>query len=171
MKTLKIWITVVVISIVLALVAIVLALYQNLNSQWLAEQAAAQYALNHSPISHIDSYQVFTGDGMQDVFEGTDIFAHKWYAFVSDDSGAAPSIHSVPAAGILSKNKIEAAVKQRHIHPIQITLGYVNAQNPAIQTTQSVVWEVYGTNAKGKHLYEYFDAKTGKLVWQYVLST
>lgn len=170
MKTLKIWLTVIFISIILVLAALVLALYRNLNSQWQAETTAAQYALNHSPISHIDSYQVFTSDGLEDVFTGTDVFSQKWYTFVAE-SGSQLNVHTVSATDVISKNKVEAAAAARHIHPVRVILGYVGTNNTAIHVSQAVVWEVYGTNAAGKHVYEYFDGKTGKFVWQYVLST
>lgn len=169
MKSIKIWVTVVFLILILAAAALAVTLYQNLNSQWQAETTAAQYALNHSPISRIDNHHTFTGDGLQEVFSGKDVFHQQWYAFVWGVN-APNSIAVVAANSVIAKNKIVSAAEKSGIKPNKVSLGYVaQSNNPSLKLSQSVVWEVFGINAKGKQVYEYFDGINGKLVWKYML--
>jgi uncharacterized protein YpmB len=173
MKALRIWVTVILLSLILAAIAMVVALYNNLNSQWQAETAAAQYALNHSPISHIDGHSTFTGDGLQEVFQGTDLFHQKWYAFVWQASETTHNVAVVAATSVVPQSNVTLQARKTGLTPRQVSLGYVNpaSDNPALKVSKTVVWEVYGTTSSGKHEYEYFDGTSGKLVWKYMLST
>jgi uncharacterized protein YpmB len=143
--------------------------WNNISSEWTVEAATAQYALDHSPINHIDGHSRFTADGMQEVFLGTDAFGKAYYVFVYAQSN---TIRTVPAAEVVSKAVIQRQCQRLGIQIDSIELGYIRGKMAANgQGKASVVYEVYGQNKQGSNQYWYFDAKSGHLLWQYVLST
>ncbi|MBX5436830.1 MAG: hypothetical protein IRZ33_06405 [Alicyclobacillaceae bacterium] len=159
MKSWKVWVAVWLVVASVVVCALLLGLWNNLNSEWVAEAQAAQLTLNHSPIDHIERHQVFTAAGVQEVFYGTDAFGRSWYAFVHGD----PAVVSyIPADRLKTAAQVEAAAKKLGIRPQSAAIGYLdgNAQS-AFHTRANVVWEVAGQAANGQHVYAYFDAVTG----------
>ena len=164
MKQWIIWLIVVAFIVVMGAFALFFALWNNFSSEWTIEQHAAQYALNHSPINHIDGHSVFTGPGVEEVFDGVDTFGAKWVVFVY---GNPLTTHAVSAKGLLSKSQMQKmAVQQFHLKSPQLSLGYLPAsERSVLKTNARVVWEVYGQRG-AMSLYAYFDAYTGKLIDQ-----
>ncbi len=160
MATWRVWFWSIFVVVVMAMIALVCAVWNNLSSEWDIEANAAQFALKHSPLTHIDQHDVFTGAGVQEVFEGTDSFGRKWYAFVY---GSPFVVHAVPADSVMSEDQIMKRAISAHIHPNQIHLGYLDAtQQTRLHTHAQVVYEVGGTDGTGTLVYLYFDARTGK---------
>src|SRR5579875_2363353 len=111
-------------AVCIALVAaLCVGAWNEISSEWQVEQAAAQYALNHSPIDHIQGHDVFTGAGTEEVFYGQDAFGHDWYAFVD---GSPFSIQIQSASGILSAAKVQKAALANQVKPISEHIGYLN---------------------------------------------
>lgn len=168
MKAWKIWTGAAIVVVLGAVSTVTAVLWNNVSSEWQVEQNAAQFALNHSPINHITEHSVFTASQAQEVFLGTDAFHRLWYAFVY---GSPFTVQSVPAANLLTQTAVDKKVESQHIRPIQDTIGYLNPETQAAcNTTATIVWEVYGREgAAGKFVYLFVDARTGKIVWKYVL--
>ncbi|MCL6453790.1 MAG: hypothetical protein K6T78_09305 [Alicyclobacillus sp.] len=161
----KPWLVVGALVVVLAAAATGLALWNNLDSEWQVEAAAAQYALDNSPISKITGHDVFTGADAQEVFYGTDPFGRPWVSFVY---GTPFTVHSVPAQGLLTKQRVLELAKARGLKVGAAHLGFLDAaaqQRLGVQT--DVVWEVYGQTGPNQTQYVYFDARTGKEVQSY----
>jgi uncharacterized protein YpmB len=169
MSTVKIWLTTILLILLLALAALVVGLWNNISSEWQVEETTAQYALNHSPLASITSHRTFTGAGEQEVFYGHDTFNRPWYTFVF---GQPLTVQSVPGSDVISEQQVEGLAEKSGIKPIHCELGYVPTNTRAtLPAKRHVVWEVYGENRSGHLLYVYYDATTGKQLWQYVLST
>ncbi|WDL97236.1 hypothetical protein [Alicyclobacillus sp. ALC3] len=146
----------------LVIVALVVAAWDNVSSEWNVEQAAAQFALNHSPIEKISSHQVFTANQAQEVFYGTDAFGHKWYAFVYGDPFV---VHAVPATGLLTKQQADAVASKSGDKPLSTHIGYLDtAAAQTFHTSVGAVWEVYAQLPNGTDVYLYFRANNGKAV-------
>ncbi|MCL6547997.1 MAG: hypothetical protein K6T30_03710 [Alicyclobacillus sp.] len=162
MKTWKVWIWVGAAVAGLAVFALLLALWNNLNSEWTVETQAAQLTLDHSPIDRIESHQVFTAAGVEEVFYGTDAFGRPWYAFVH---GTPPVVSYLPAAEVETDREVRAKAAQLGIRPLAVTIGYLNGTaQAAFRTQANVVWEVYGKDAEGHRVWAYFDAVSGRLI-------
>ncbi|CAM3931693.1 hypothetical protein [Alicyclobacillus pomorum] len=156
----RVWFWSIFAVVVMAMIALVCAVWSNLSSEWDIEADAAQFALNKSPLTHIDHHDVFTGADVQEVFEGTDSFGRAWYAFVY---GSPFVVHAVPADSVMSKDQITQRAISAHIHPTQIHLGYLDAnQQTRLHTNAEVVYEVSGTDETGALVFRYFDARSGK---------
>jgi uncharacterized protein YpmB len=170
MATWRIWFWSTFAVLVLGAVALLSAIWNNLSSAWDIEARAAQVALDQSPLDHIQAHDVFTADGVQEVFEGVDAFGRKWYAFVY---GSPFVVQAVPDSALTAKDRVlKSAMQQLHIHPREIHLGYLDDNQQArFHTTTDVVYEVVGDTPSGNTEYVYFDARTGKFIWKYMLST
>ena len=167
MKTWKIWLTVAVSIIAMAGVAVAASLWNDLSTEWTVEAEAAQFALDHSPLQHITEHGVFTASGVQEVFGGTDAFGRHWLVFVS---GPPWNAWFTRADGLTSVDTVAVNVRRMGVVPISIQAGHLQpAAQSAFHTSAEVVYEVYGRNAAGQLLYLYFDAKSGQLVWKYLL--
>lgn len=165
----KAWLITIVSIVVLGAGAILLALYKNLNTEWKYQKQAAQVALNRSPVLHIKRHFVFTDTVQEEVFQGTDAFGAQWYAFVS---GPPWKVHSIRVTQVISEAKVKTIAAKAGVDPISMHLGYLSGQNqPAVTTSNHVIWEIYGTSKSGKRLYLYLNGETGKQLWKYVLST
>jgi uncharacterized protein YpmB len=169
MKHWKVWLIGAVAVVLLGFVALCSAVWNNISSEWTVEAATAQYALDHSPINHIDEHSRFTADGMQEVYLGTDAFGKAYYVFVYDQSN---TVRAVPADEVVSKTVIQKRCERLGIQIEHMEIGYIRGKMAANgQGKASVVYEVYGQDKQGSNKYWYFDAKSGNLLWQYVLST
>lgn len=154
------WSSVVGLSLVFA--ALVVTAWNNVSSEWNVEQAAAQFALNHSPVDKIISHQVFTANQAQEVFYGTDAFGHAWYVFVYGNPFVA---HAVPAAGLWSAKQADQASRRSGAKPMSTHIGYLDNQAARTFHTQAgAVWEVYAQLPSGSDVYLYFRANNGKAV-------
>ena len=163
----KLWSWLAGIIVCMAAVAVAAALWNNVASEWAVEAAAAQFALNRSPIDHIEAHEVSTAAGTQEVFVGTDAFGVQWYVFVF---GHPMTVEAVPATRILSRQAILAQLKSGHVHPMSAQVAYLTASNRASFHTQAtVMWEVYGRNESGQPEYLYMNAGNAHLIWHYVL--
>ncbi len=168
MKTWKVWTTILLSVVVLSAGALTVAVWKNISTEWEYEGTAAQYALNHTPIDHLQTHDVFTGSGDEEVFSGIDTFGRRWFAFLS---GTPFTVTSVLADGILTSKQIKTKVMSiNHLKVISAHLGYLNYATTALFNTKSkVVWEVYGS-VGNKNEYLYLDAYTGTVIWQPVYS-
>lgn len=159
MKAWKVWTVSGAVVMVGAIAALTAALWENVSSEWMVEQNAAQFALDHSPIDHIKSHSIFTASEAQEVFFGTDVFQRSWYAFVY---GSPFTVQAVPVTGIIPEAVVAAKARSQNIQPINISIGYLNAAaQQACHTSSTVVWEVYGKLTSGNTVYLYFDAYSG----------
>lgn len=150
------------VGLFVVVVALVIAAWNNVSSEWNVEQAAAQFALNHSPLERISSHQVFTANQAQEVFYGTDAFGHKWYAFVYGDPFV---VHSVPASGLITEEQANAAASKSGAKPISTHIGYLDRSAAQMfHTSAGPVWEVYAQMPNGKNVYLYFRADNGRTV-------
>jgi len=167
MKPWKVWIGVVTVVACLSLIAVVLALWNNLATEWSVERNAAQFALNHSPIDSITAHSIFNGNQTQEVFEGTDALNQKWYVFVY---GSPFAVKAVPASGLIPAQRAKQLIHSLDLTNVQATVGYITATNTAIRPqSPNVVWELMGLTGAGSVSYVYIDATTGKILWKYVL--
>ncbi|GEO27102.1 hypothetical protein AAC03nite_28870 [Alicyclobacillus acidoterrestris] len=169
MKTWKIWAITVPIILLMLCCAVIAWLWQNVSTNWAPEEQAAQYVLNHTPIDHIDSYQVFTASGLEDVFLGTDTFGHKWYAFYIP---AKHTAYSVGVDQLVSAKKVEQSLLQDNIHTDTYSIGYVTGEASkalSAESSTNVVYEVRGRE-NGKAIFVYVDATSGHILWRYQLS-
>jgi hypothetical protein len=168
MKSWQIWTTVCVCIGILGSGALTAAVWNNISSEWDYEGAAAQYALNHTPIDKLVAHDVFTASGDEEVFSGQDTFGRNWYAFVS---GMPFVASSVPAQGILTRQQTEAkVVKKYQMRVRSLHLGYLNdATSSLLHTKSQIVWEVYGS-VGNRNEYLYLDAYSGTVIWQPVYS-
>lgn len=165
MKAWGLWLISFLLVVVLVVVFTSTSLWNNLKSEWDVERAAAEYALNHSPLNHISSHDVFTANGAEEVFEGKDTFGRSWYAFVY---GSPFQVRSVQKTALKPEPQIVARAKRDGLKVISVHLGYLDSGTKGqIGTNASFVWEVYGTTKTGNYEYAYFDAKSGKLVQSY----
>lgn len=159
MKLWKLWTSLAAVVLTFGLVALLAALWNNLSSDWNVEASAAQFALDKSPIEHIDAHDIFTAASAQEVFTGTDVFGRHWYAFVF---GSPFTVQSVPTAGILDKTQILAIVKKANLQPLKEQIGYLDSNAQSMFHTQAdVIWEVYAKTSAGQAVYRYFDARSG----------
>jgi uncharacterized protein YpmB len=168
MKSWQIWTSVLGCIAILGAGALTVAVWNNISTEWDYEATAAQYALNHTPIDHLTTHDVFTGSGDEEVFSGQDTFGRKWYAFVSKTPFAASS---VPAQGILTNQQIRAKVENKfHMKVRSLHLGYLNdATTELFHTKSRIVFEVYGS-VGNQNEYLYLDAYNGTVIWQPVYS-
>jgi uncharacterized protein YpmB len=167
MKTWKVWLTVAVLIIGMAAMAVAASLWNNLSTEWNMEAEAAQFALDHSPLQRITDHGVFTASGVQEVFGGTDAFGRHWIVCVS---GPPWKAWFTRADGLTSVDAVATTVRRMGVVPVSIQAGHLEpAAQSAFHTNAQVVYEVYGRNASGQSLYLYFDAKSGQLVWKYLL--
>jgi len=166
MKSWRVWVTLASIVLLLSIIATATAVWKNVSSEWHVNQSNAQYALDHTPINRILSHDIFTASGNEDVFYGTDTFQHKWYAFVSNQP---LSVRAVSASGVLSKAQMLKIATKSGIRVKTLHIGDLDNQTAnTFHTTSSIVWEVYGSIGKND-AYVYYDGKSGKLLWKYVL--
>ncbi|MBF8377437.1 hypothetical protein IW967_06055 [Alicyclobacillus mali] len=146
----------------------VLTYFWNLLSPyWAAEEKAAAYVLDHTPLDRLKSYSVFTAAGVEDVFQGQDGFGRTWYAFYVPSMGRA---FTLPSSAVLSDAAVKRLAAARGLVVQSISLGYV-ASNPSAPTwakSGTAVYEVMG-RSQGHLTFLYFDATTGRLLWQYSL--
>ncbi len=163
MKTWRIWTFVGFAVVVLAFAAIVLALWNDLTGEWKAERSLAVYALNHSSLETITSHSVYTGPGGPlQVYVGRDAFNQTSVAFVSN----AKTVISIPMHDLISKRQAILDAERYSIHPIDESLGYLDAKGQSYFRTKSTyVWEItYFVGSK--YAYLYLDATNGSLVWR-----
>lgn len=164
MSAWRIWAVTVPLIVIMIAVGTVLWLWRNLTSNWSAETSAAQYVLDHSPIDHLQNYEVFTASGLQDVFRGSDAFHQEWYAFYVPQANKA---YVVSAKGVIPQSKAAAVASQNGITPDSETLGYVtSAASGVLHPKDHVVYEVVGTKDE-KSMFVYIDAVNGKVLWKY----
>ncbi|WAH35151.1 hypothetical protein [Alicyclobacillus dauci] len=168
MKTWKIWLITIPVLLVMVGATIVAWLWQNLSTNWIPEERAAQYVLDHTPINRIETYNVFTASGLEDVFKGKDTFDNEWYAFYIPSSNR---VFSIRARDLVSQQQVEGNLLKQNIHSQQCTLGYVTDQaSGTLQTSSNVVYEVRGTDTvDSKTTFIYVDATNGHVLWKYVL--
>lgn len=162
MKSWKLWLFGCTTVIILTVVALCSALWNNISTEWAVQADAAQFALDHSPLNHITEHDVFTAAGAQEVFSGTDAFNRPWYAFVY---GSPFQVQYVDAANLRTKDEIIKDATARHMNPTTVHIGYLDTDQQATFHTQDpVVWEVIGRSSTNETTYSYFDAKTGELL-------
>lgn len=166
MKSIKLWMGTCLAIIIICLLALVLALWNNVSSEWAQEKLAAQVALNKSPLEHLSGHDVFTGAGVEDVFSGTDVFGHGWYAFVY---GSPMQVNAVPAKDVLTSQQVKQKVlAMYHISARSMHLGYITSnQIGSLATSPNVVWEISGKVGDNIE-YLFVDAKTSTLVWKWI---
>ncbi|MCL6444250.1 MAG: hypothetical protein K6T83_12485 [Alicyclobacillus sp.] len=169
-KKWKVWLITAGILIILCGAGIGAALWRNLASEWRAEAVTAQFALDHSPLNSILSHQVFTSSGLEEVYDGLDVFHRRWYVFVY---GQPLTFTAIPAKGLLSETEVRSRAERiLHVRVQDVTIGYLQpATRSALHTQATVVWEIHGKTINGKTIYAYLDAGTGQLLWQYLLKT
>lgn len=159
MSAWKAWMVSVSAAVVIGGGALTVAVWNNLSSEWTVEAAAAQFALDHSPLMNITAHDVFTGSGAQEVFQGTDVFGREWYAFVF---GSPFQVEFVQSRGILTKDQMLAAIHKQHMTPLKEQIGYLSPAGQSTFNTQAdVIWEVYAKDQTGHPVYTYYDAKSG----------
>lgn len=163
----KAWLASVPIAVVVIGIGVLAYFWRLLAPYWAAEAQAATYVLNHTPIDRLESYSVFTAAGVEDVFRGEDGFGRSWYAFY------VPSLHQafvLPATAILPQNQVKKLAMARGIEVETISMGYVaeGAGQPSWAKPNTAVYEVMG-RSNGRLTFLYFDAGTGRLLWQYAL--
>jgi uncharacterized protein YpmB len=159
MRMWKVWVSLAALVFTFGLVALSAALWNNLSSEWNVEASAAQFALNRSPLQEIDSHDIFTAAGAQEVFTGADVFGRKWFAFVY---GSPFTVKYVPMDGILNKSQMMDILKKDHLNPLKEQVGYLDSNAQATFHTQSdVIWEVYAKTPAGDAVYQYYDARSG----------
>lgn len=167
LKPWKIWVSSIVAFIVIVAGVVIFALYRNFNSEWSYQHQAAQTALNDSPVNKITGHSVFTDVVSEEVFTGTDTFGRQWYAFVS---GPPWTTRAILQQQVVPKAQIQKLAEKQSFRPVTITLGYLTANEQIrFSLTDNVVWEVYGQNDQGNYGYLYFDGRSGKEVWKYML--
>ncbi|MCL6598646.1 MAG: hypothetical protein K6T81_07890 [Alicyclobacillus macrosporangiidus] len=169
MSAWKIWLTTAVLVVLLGTAALFFAVWNNIDSEWRQETAAAQYALDHSPIDRIDGHDLFTGAGVQEVFTGKDVFGRRWYAFVmpAPRGEAAPFVvKSVQADEVMPANEIARRVAKDHLRVTSAHVGYVDPQSAsAFHADSGVVWEVEATDTGDHRIFLYYDGRSGNLLW------
>jgi uncharacterized protein YpmB len=167
MKPWRLWVSTGIVIVVLGVITLCIAVWNNVSSEWEVEKVAAQYALNQTPLTHLVGHDVFTGDGVEDVFSGTDAFGHGWYAFVY---GSPMQVSTVAADDVLSSQQIKQKVFATfHVQARSLHLGYVQSiSNNQLSTPNHVVWEVSGKLGKQTE-YLFVNAQNGALVWRYLL--
>jgi uncharacterized protein YpmB len=166
MRTWRVWLITIPFICLMVLAAIVVALWNNLSSNWNQETYAAEYVLNHTPLDHLEQYQVFTASGLEDVFSGKDTFNHQWYSFYIPSEKRA---YSIPASRLINEKVVESNLAKLNIYTNVCHIGYVtNQASNTLKTANKVVYECQGTT-KGKTTFAYVDAANGQLLWKYVL--
>lgn len=161
MRTWRVWIITAPILVVMILFGICVWLWNIISTNWGPEQKAAQYVLNHSPINHLQSYQVFTASGVEDVFLGTDTFGHEWYSFYIPAENQA---YSFRVGSFVGKQQIETKLSKQSVHIKNMSIGYVTDQAASsLKTSSHVIYEIQGTKG-GNPAYLYVDARTGDVL-------
>ncbi|MBX6352838.1 MAG: hypothetical protein IRZ10_05830 [Thermoflavifilum sp.] len=169
MKTWQ-WATTTVLGLlVVAGVAAGTSLWFHLEPEWEVETSAAQFALDHSPLQHIEQHQVFTADGVEQVFAGQDAWGNRWTVFVS---GPPWTWHAVKTGDLVSEQTVERQARGHGYEVLSCVPGWLNATLVAdLHAQTQVVYEVHALDAKGQTWYALVDAKTGQWLWKYLLST
>lgn len=161
MKTWKVWAITAPILALLILFGICIWLWNMISTNWGPEEKAAQYVLNHTPINHLESYQVFTASGVEDVFRGTDSFSHEWYAFYIPAQNKA---YSFRVGSFVGEQQIQNELSKQNVHISSMTIGYVTDQAAnTVKPSSHVIYEISGTKA-GQPTYLYVDARTGDVL-------
>jgi uncharacterized protein YpmB len=133
---------------------------------------AGQKALNETVMQSIERGYIYTGGPTEYVFYGKDAAARPVWVFVNRDTG---QLYAELESNGYSQNKIEQIAKQPPLSMIQVLHAIPGMIDPHVttefskRTTNKLVWELYGTDAKGHQMYAYFDFYTGKLLWSYSL--
>ncbi|QSO53484.1 hypothetical protein JZ785_06420 [Alicyclobacillus curvatus] len=165
MKAWTIWLSTLLFLLIIAAIFVGTSLWNNLASEWKVEQTAAQYALNHSPLKSIAEHDVFTGNGVEEVFQGKDAFGRGWFVVVY---GKPYSIRSIQTSAVKNSKLIKADAENSGLQVIATHFGYLDQTGRSqVGTNTDFVWEVYGKSKKGNYQYVYFDAKTGRLLKSY----
>ncbi len=165
MKAWTIWISTILVILIMAAIFIGTSIWNDLAGEWTVEQTAAQYALNHSPLSSITKQNVFTGNGVEDVFQGKDAFGRGWFVVVY---GQPYKIRSIQTSAVANSKLITAEAVKDGLNVMGTHFGYLDQTGRSqLGTNVNFVWEVYGKSTTGNYQYAYFDAKTGKLLKSY----
>jgi uncharacterized protein YpmB len=165
MKTWTIWLVSIAASLILFAVFIGSSLWNNLQSEWQVERAAAQFALNHSPLTTITAHDVFTADGAEEVFLGKDSFGRPWYVTVF---GTPFEVKSIAAQSVRPKNEIIQEASQQGLKVLSTHIGCLTTTaREQMATNANFVWEVYGETQTGSYQYAYYDAQSGKFIQSY----
>ncbi|MHB1628779.1 MAG: hypothetical protein ACYCVB_10485 [Bacilli bacterium] len=130
-----------------------------------AEQQAALFALDHTPMEHILQVQIYTGGPTDLTVTGTNAFGRKLYAFVRNNSATI-----VYQSQTVSKQKAEAAIYGLHARIASIVSavpGLVDRHSiaPVAQhASGNAVWEITARLRDGGFLFAYVDMYSGKLL-------
>ncbi|AEJ43469.1 hypothetical protein TC41_1537 [Alicyclobacillus acidocaldarius subsp. acidocaldarius Tc-4-1] len=148
-------------------IGVLMYFWNLLSPYWQAEQQAATYVLDHTPLDRLESYSVFTAAGVEDVFRGQDSFGRTWYAFYIP---AMRRAFVLPSTSILPADEVKKRALARGIEVQSVTLGYVSSDEeaPSWAKAGTAVYEVMG-RSNGRLAFFYFNATTGQLLWQDVL--
>ncbi|MDI9260745.1 hypothetical protein [Alicyclobacillus sendaiensis] len=162
-----IWTSVPIAMVVIG-IGVLTYLWNLLTPYWAAEQKAAAYVLNHTPLDRLESYSVFTAAGVEDVFRGEDSFGRTWYAFYIP---AMQRAFVLPSTAVLASGEVKKRAASRGLEVQSITLGYVASEEgaPSWAKSGTAVYEVMG-RLNGRLAFLYFNAKTGQLLWQNALA-
>ncbi|SIS96934.1 hypothetical protein [Alicyclobacillus vulcanalis] len=160
------WISVPIATVVIG-TGCLMYFWNLLTPYWQAEQRAAEYVLNHTPIDRLESYSVFTADGVEDVFRGQDQFGRSWYAFYVPQLDRS---FVLPASAVLPEREIAQRAAAYGMQVESIVLGYVANTNASASWAKAgtAVYEVTG-RSHGHLAFLYFNASTGQLLWKYAL--
>ncbi len=130
-----------------------------------AEQQAALFALDHTPMEHVLQVQIYTGGPTDLTVTGTNAFGRKLYAFVRQNSATI-----VYQSQTVSKQKAEAVVYGLHARIASIVSavpGLVDRHSIASvsqHASGNAVWEITARLRDGGFLFAYVDMYTGKLL-------
>lgn len=163
----RLWWTSVPIAMVVIGIAVLAYFWRLESPYWTAEQQAAMYVLNHTPLDRLESYSVFTAAGVEDVFRGEDEFGRTWFAFYIPSMQRA---FVVPASAVLPESEIQQRARAWGLQVESVSLGYVanGADAPTWGKSVTAVYEVMG-RLNGHLAFLYFNAATGQLLWRYTL--
>ncbi len=130
-----------------------------------AEQQAALFALDHTPMEHVLQVQMYTGGPTDLTVTGTDAFGRKLYAFVRHNSATI-----IYQNQTVSKQRAEAAVYGLHARIVSIVSavpGLVDTNSISAvfrRASGNAVWEITARLQDGGFLFAYVDMYTGKLL-------
>lgn len=131
-------------------------------------ETATLFALDHTPLQHVQSAVIYTGEPSDVTVTGTDALGRPLYVFVRDQQAIV-----VYQSQTISEARAIAAVNALHAPIVSIVSAVPGLVDKNLNTPLSAkasgnaVWQVTARLADGGFLVAYVDMYTGRMLFQF----
>ncbi len=158
-------IVVIMMCLVIILTVRILPLLTSTNS---AVETATLFALDHTPLQHVQSAQIYTGEPMDVTVTGTDALGRELYVFVRNQQATI-----VYKSQTVSQTRAIQAVEALHKPITRIVSALPGIVDKSLNTPLSTkasgnaVWQITAHLTNGGYLFTYVDMYTGRLLFYF----